>query len=110
MVEKKTRKTPATTKPRIKKADSEKAVKEPKKAVLAEDRYLRALGRRKRATAVAKLYRSKKEILINGKTLNDYFPILEMQKIVQEPLKVADLLGKFGVEITSRGGGVRGQA
>jgi len=33
-----------------------------------------------------------------------------MQKIVQEPLKVADLLGKFGVEITSRGGGVRGQA
>ena len=101
-------------KPRQKKAPVAKTAvvqepKQPKKAV-SEGRYVRSLGRRKRATAIAKLSMSGKSIKINGKDLNNYFPLLEMQKSVQEPLRVADLVGKVGVEIAVKGGGVRGQA
>ncbi|MEW5805256.1 MAG: 30S ribosomal protein S9 [Patescibacteria group bacterium] len=81
-----------------------------KKKTVKPEKYSRALGRRKSATAVAKLYQNKKEIIFNGKNIADYFPVLEFQQIVQEPLKVADQLGKVGLEITSKGGGMRGQA
>jgi small subunit ribosomal protein S9 len=74
------------------------------------EKYIRALGRRKEATAITKLWQSKKGIVINGRNLSDYFTLLELQKIVEEPLKITDLLGKVGIEITAKGGGTRGQA
>ncbi len=109
----KTEKKPVK-KPRQTKTPAAKttAVQEPRqtKKIISELKYVRSLGRRKRATAIAKLSASQKGIKINGKDLNGYFTLLEMQKSVQEPLRVADLIGKVGVEITARGGGVRGQA
>lgn len=109
----KTEKKPVK-KPRQRKTPAAKTttIQEPKqpKKVVSEGRYVRSLGRRKRATAIAKLSASQKGIKINGKDLNGYFTLLEMQKSVQEPLRVADLVGKVGVEITVKGGGIRGQA
>ena len=111
MAEKKEKKP--IQKPRQRKTPVAKtAVKEPKQPQKAasEAKYTRSLGRRKRATAIAKLFASQKGIKINGKDLNSYFTLLEMQKSVQEPLRVADLVGKVGIEITGKGGGIRGQA
>ncbi|OGY38832.1 MAG: 30S ribosomal protein S9, partial [Candidatus Brennerbacteria bacterium RIFOXYB1_FULL_41_13] len=115
MEEKKTKteeKKKVARKPRaVKPVSATKPVKsEITKKTVSDERYTRSLGRRKEATAIAKIFVSKKEIKVNGKTLNDYFKVLEMQKIVQDALKVSDLIGKVGVEITTRGGGMRGQA
>lgn len=115
-MEEKSKKSQTTQKPRVRKPATSASVKRASSAKVLKTQttkgkeYERALGRRKTATAVAKLFKSKKEIKINGLTLNDYFPRYDFQKIVQEPLKVADLLGKVGIEITTKGGGKRGQA
>jgi len=108
----KTKKKPVKKPGQRKSPVAKTAIQEPKqpKKIVPEARYVRSLGRRKRATAIAKLFASGKGIKINGKDLNNYFTLLEMQKSVQEPLRVADLVGKVGVEITVKGGGVRGQA
>ena len=51
------------------------------------EKYFRALGRRKEAIAIAKLYPHKGSIIINQKPVAEFFKILEFQKIVEEPLK-----------------------
>ncbi|HOM68215.1 MAG TPA: 30S ribosomal protein S9 [Candidatus Paceibacterota bacterium] len=90
----------------------------PKKTTLKTDsnnsqpteKYFRALGRRKEAIAIAKLYPHKGSIIINQKPVAEFFKILEFQKIVEEPLKAVDSIGKFEIEVKVNGGGIRGQA
>ncbi len=69
-----------------------------------------AVGRRK--TSVARVYirEGKGDIIVNGKALNEFFPIEEHQDIVKRPLKVTDMEGKCNILITVRGGGITGQA
>ena len=69
-----------------------------------------AVGRRK--TSVARVYirEGKGDIMVNGKALNEFFPIEEHQDIVKRPLKVTDMEGKCNILITVRGGGITGQA
>ena len=72
--------------------------------------YFRGLGRRKSATAIAKIYKTKGAVSINGKSLADYFKVKEFQKIVEEPLRFMKLAGLIKVDLTAKGGGMRGQA
>lgn len=81
-----------------------------KKKTSKAENYLWAIGRRKTARAIVRLYPGKKEMSFNQKTLADYFPVLEFQQLVQEPLKLTDQLGKVGLEVILKGGGMRGQA
>ena len=74
------------------------------------EKYFRALGRRKEAIAIAKLYPHKGSITINQKPVAEFFKVLEFQKIVEEPLKTVDSIGKFEIDIKVKGGGIRGQA
>lgn len=80
------------------------------KAAKAVSQYTRALGRRKSATAIVRVYDSKGSLTVNTKTLEEYFPVLELQKQVQGPLKFFDLVGKQKIVFTVKGGGPRGQA
>ena len=73
--------------------------------------YFRAIGRRKTATAVIRLYKaSKTSYSINGKDLNEYFKTAELKKIVTSAFEEANPAEKFEVVITTKGGGIHAQA
>ncbi len=73
--------------------------------------YIRAIGRRKTATAVVRLYKaSKTSYLINGKELAVYFPTAELKKIVTGAFETATPSEKFEIIVTTRGGGTHAQA
>ena len=71
---------------------------------------IHAIGRRKASVARVYLSTGKGEITVNKKKYNDYFstPIL-LYKITQ-PLKAANVEGKFDIKVNVVGGGTTGQA
>lgn len=73
--------------------------------------YYRAIGRRKTATAVVRLYKAAKtSYLINLKELNIYFPTADLKKIVTSAFETAASPEKFEVVVTTKGGGIHAQA
>ncbi len=79
---------------------------------MTEMHYYEAVGRRKSATARVRLYPAGEtaEIIVNGKPLNDYFPRLQDQLRLTEPLRLVEMEGKFNVSVLAKGGGISGQA
>lgn len=71
---------------------------------------LRAVGRRKSASARVLLTKGKGTVTINGKTPQDYFPYFEWQEIVMAPLKALAEDKNFDVSVKVQGGGKKGQA
>jgi len=69
-----------------------------------------ALGRRKEAVARVRLVPGTGQWKINGRTLEDYFPNKVHQQLVNSPLKLVDVEGRFDVVARITGGGVSGQA
>jgi small subunit ribosomal protein S9 len=73
--------------------------------------YVRAIGRRKTATAVVKLIEaSKTSYTINDKDLKTYFPTADLQKIVTGAFETANSPTKFEVTVTTKGSGIHSQA
>lgn len=78
---------------------------------MATERYFEAVGRRKTATARVRITPSTKEsVLINDKSLNDYFQTENMQKITQEAFVAAGLKQKFVMTVKVMGGGIHAQS
>ena len=74
-------------------------------------RYFFGIGRRKTARAKIRVYlEGKGEITFNQKPIFEYFPTLQLQKAVLDPLSSLGL--EKGVNITGRrsGGGISAQA
>jgi small subunit ribosomal protein S9 len=71
---------------------------------------INALGRRK--AAIARIYISdvKGKININNRDVKEYFPLRQLQYIVNQPLAVTDSEGKFDIKVNLYGGGIKGQA
>ncbi len=69
-----------------------------------------ATGRRKNAIAQIFLSPGTGNITINKKPLNKYFPYETMKMIVQQPLNVVAVNGKYDITIRVKGGGYSGQA
>ncbi len=68
-------------------------------------------GRRKESVARVRLVPGDGKIIINKRTLDDYFGGMEALKaIVKQPLVLTDTLGKYDVLVNVRGGGFTGQA
>lgn len=67
-------------------------------------------GRRKTSTARVYATPGKGEIVINNKTLEQYFGRKTARMIVRQPLEVTSLQDRFDITITVRGGGINGQA
>ena len=67
-------------------------------------------GRRKTATARVFLKAGSGNIVINDRTLDQYFGREVARMIVRQPLEKVDLVGKFDVMVTVAGGGSFGQA
>lgn len=77
---------------------------------MAEPKYLYGLGRRKSATARARLYTGKGKITINDKLASEY---LSDNKTflaeITDPLALVNKQSEFDISILVKGGGTAGQ-
>jgi small subunit ribosomal protein S9 len=67
-------------------------------------------GRRKTATARVFITKGNGSISINNRTIDNFFGREVARMIVQQPLELVDMVGKFDLKITVCGGGSFGQA
>ncbi len=77
---------------------------------MAEKKYTYGLGRRKAATARARLYKGKGEITINGKPALEYLSG-DKSKLAEitDPLALAQKQKDYDISIKVTGGGLAGQ-
>jgi len=69
-----------------------------------------AVGRRKQAIARVRIVPGSGTIVVNGRTIEDYFPNKLHQQLINDPFKVLDLMGSYDVIARITGGGPSGQA
>ena len=69
-----------------------------------------ATGRRKRSIAKVWLKKGSGNIVINGKTLNDYFKKQNLQMAIFRPFTVVKRENEFDIKCSVKGGGLSGQA
>jgi small subunit ribosomal protein S9 len=67
-------------------------------------------GRRKEAIARVRLVPGDGSFLINGRSLDEYFPTRVHRMVAQSPLRVVGREKDFDVVASIRGGGISGQA
>ena len=73
--------------------------------------YYEAVGRRKAATARVRLFPGGEgHIVVNDKTLNDYFGRENDVLVITEPLKVTATENRFNISVKVKGGGMTGQS
>jgi small subunit ribosomal protein S9 len=77
---------------------------------MADEIQYYGTGRRKTSVARVFLREGAGQIVINRRTLEDYFPLKRLQTAVRQPLVLTDTLSKFDIHVTIRGGGLTGQA
>jgi len=68
------------------------------------------VGRRKRAVSSVRMRRGSGQFEVNGKKLEEYFPLSLLQKVIHAPLKELELNDKYDFIIRLKGGGIHAQA
>ena len=76
---------------------------------MAEQVY-QGTGRRKSSTARVRICRGTGQIIVNQRSLDEYFGRQTARMVVRQPLAKIDMQDKFDVEVTVSGGGNSGQA
>ena len=76
---------------------------------MPEKRYY-ATGKRKTAVARVWIKQGSGNFVINGRAIEDYFPVDELKMMVNKPFLLTGNLGKFDVTANIYGGGVPAQA
>lgn len=76
---------------------------------MAEARYY-GTGRRKSSVARVYLIPGSGKIIINKRSIDDYFGLDTLKLIVRQPLELTGMLDKFDVKVNVYGGGTTGQA
>ncbi len=69
-----------------------------------------ATGKRKNAIARVWIKPGSGKVVVNGKTMAEYFARPVLQMILRQPFTVAGVEGQFDVTATVAGGGLSGQA
>jgi small subunit ribosomal protein S9 len=72
--------------------------------------YFHGTGRRKTAVAQVKLMVGNGAIIIDGTPLEERFPSLEHQRIINQPFLTTETIGKYNAVVKVSGGGVTGQS
>lgn len=67
-------------------------------------------GRRKSSSARVFIRPGNGEITVNKRSLNEYFGRETSCMIVRQPLELVDMINKFNIYVTVKGGGISGQA
>ena len=92
---------------------NKKTIKKPVKGKEAEKalEFFEGIGRRKTSIARVRLLpQGEKTIIINGKSLEQYFPTLETRQTVLAVFQKMDILDRFGVSVKVKGGGINSQS
>jgi small subunit ribosomal protein S9 len=74
------------------------------------EQYYEGVGRRKTSTARVRVMGGAGAFIVNGKTLDEYFPRLGDAASILVPLDDVSAKGTVDVSVTVRGGGRTGQA
>jgi small subunit ribosomal protein S9 len=74
-----------------------------------EKRYY-ATGKRKTAVARVWMKQGSGQYVINGRTVEDYFPLEELRLMLNKPFMLTDNAAKFDVVANIYGGGIAAQA
>jgi len=82
----------------------------PTAAELGPGQYCWGTGRRKSAIARVRVRYGQGKMLVNGRSVEDYFPGSHDRKVVREPLKATETVDKYDVFVKVQGGGTSGQA
>jgi small subunit ribosomal protein S9 len=77
---------------------------------MAEVQRFEATGRRKTSVARVRMRAGSGQIVINGRTVEEYLRRDTLEMIMVQPLQVTETRDKFDINISTRGGGLRGQA
>lgn len=72
--------------------------------------FYRGTGRRKRSVARVMIQPGQGKISVNGRELDDYFPVEIIRQQAILPLAEVQLSGRIDVRVNVFGGGVSGQA
>ncbi len=73
--------------------------------------YYEGIGRRKESTARVRIISGSGNFVINGKTLDEYFPRLGDKEKILTPLDITgESRGQLDVSVLVKGGGVTGQS
>ncbi len=69
-----------------------------------------ATGKRKNSIARVWLSPGEGKFSINGRTMEDYFGREVLRMIINQPLEIVNMIGRFNVNALVSGGGTSGQA
>ena len=69
-----------------------------------------ATGRRKNAVARVSIRDGQGQVIVNGRTLQDYFPRMILRTDILKPLVVVERATKYNIKANIYGGGLSGQA
>ncbi len=69
-----------------------------------------SVGRRKDAVARVILKPGKGDIVVNKKSIMDYFKRETLKMLIMKPIEHLDLVGKYDISANVNGGGLSGQA
>lgn len=73
-------------------------------------KYIEGIGRRKKSTARVRLYKGDKASTVNEQPVSEYFSMnKDAEKIIDRPLIVVGLEGKYYFTAKASGGGITGQ-
>lgn len=68
-----------------------------------------ATGRRKESVARVRFREGGGQMILNGRSLESYFPTMAQRMRVMEPLQLTNTQGRYDIEANLEGGGVTGQ-
>ncbi len=91
-------------------AEEEPAAASRAPAKMAGDSRFLATGKRKHAIARVTVLPGKGEFVVNGRSLEEFFPRPLHQTIARQPLAITGYEGNVDVRVRVHGGGVSGQA
>ncbi len=77
---------------------------------MANEQQYYGTGRRKSSTARVFLRPGSGSIMVNDRPLDEYFGRPTSRMVVRQPLEKAEMLDKFDIYVTVKGGGNTGQA
>jgi len=77
---------------------------------LPEAQVVTATGKRKTSVARVRLTPGNGTLLVNGRTMQDYFPREVLHIVINQPLEVSGGVGRYDIHARVNGGGPSGQA
>ena len=81
-----------------------------KEEVKITGKYIETVGRRKTAIARVRVTKGTGEVVVNNKSLENYFSLVRLRRAAIEPLTSLKLEDQFNVSVKVLGGGINAQA